>query len=65
MPRREDIEWKGLDYPPQRYQDLMAIDPAHEQEEFKAREALFQDFAGRIPAELVAQQQSLKASLGR
>jgi phosphoenolpyruvate carboxykinase (GTP) len=63
MPRREDIEWKGLDYPPQRYQALMAIDPAHEQEEFKAREALFQDFAGRIPSELVAQQQSLKASL--
>jgi phosphoenolpyruvate carboxykinase (GTP) len=65
MPRREDIEWKGLDYPAQRYQALMAIDPAHEQEEFQAREALFKDFAGRIPSELVAQQQTLKASLAR
>jgi phosphoenolpyruvate carboxykinase (GTP) len=65
MPAREDIEWQGLDYSAQRYQALMAIDPAHEAEEIQAREALFKDFAGRIPPELVAQQQTLKASLSR
>jgi phosphoenolpyruvate carboxykinase (GTP) len=63
MPRREDLEWNGLDYPPQRYEALMAIDPAHEAEEFKAREELYSGFAGRVPAELVAQQQALKQSL--
>ena len=63
MPRREDLEWSGLDYPAQRYDALMAIDAAHEAEEFQAREQLFQGFAGRVPPELIAQQQALKASL--
>ncbi len=63
MPRRQDLEWNGLDYPAPRYAALMAIDPAHEQEEFEAREELFNGFAGRLPAELTAQQQALKASL--
>ena len=63
MPRREDIEWRGLDYPAQRYAQLMAIDPAHEEEELAAREDLFRGFAGRLPAELIAEQQALKASL--
>jgi phosphoenolpyruvate carboxykinase (GTP) len=63
MPRREDLEWTGLDYSAQRYEQLMAIDPAHEAEEFAAREALFNGFADRLPAELVAQQQALKQSL--
>jgi phosphoenolpyruvate carboxykinase (GTP) len=63
MPRREDLEWTGLDYSAQRYEQLMAIDPAHEAEEFAAREALFNGFADRLPAELVAQQLALKQSL--
>ncbi|HUA55101.1 MAG TPA: phosphoenolpyruvate carboxykinase (GTP) [Candidatus Sulfotelmatobacter sp.] len=63
MPRREDLEWRGLDYPAQRYAQLMAIDPAHEAEELAAREDLFRGFAGRLPAELIAEQQALKASL--
>jgi phosphoenolpyruvate carboxykinase (GTP) len=63
MPRREDIEWRGLDYPAQRYAQLMAIDPAHEAEELAAREDLFRGFAGRLPPELIAEQQALRASL--
>jgi len=64
MPRREDLEWQGLDYPALRYELLMAIDPAHEAEEFAAREALFSGFADRMPGELIAQQRALKLSLG-
>jgi phosphoenolpyruvate carboxykinase (GTP) len=63
VPRREDLEWQGLDFSAQRYEQLMAIDPEHEAEEIAAREALFRGFADRMPGELIALQQTLKRSL--
>src|SRR5271156_24005 len=64
VPRREDLEWRGLDFSAQRYEALMAIDPAHEAEELAAREALCSGFAARMPGELLALPQPLKQPPG-
>jgi len=65
MPRYEDIEWSGLDFPSQSFDDLMAVDRAAGTAEADAHGALFERFLDRLPKEFVYEREMLRSRLWR
>lgn len=63
MPKYEDLTWTGLNFSAEKFDDIMTVDPAAAMREADAQKALFDDFGDRLPAELEAQRQDLKARL--
>ena len=53
-PRYEDLNWTGLDFPPARFQQVTSIDPEAWQAEMSLHDALFEELAWHLPAELKA-----------
>jgi len=64
MPRYQDLNWKGLSYPEEKFAKLMAIDPAEARLEAEDQEELFDRFGTRLPPELEQQRQALLRRLG-
>jgi len=52
MPRYQDIDWTGLDFPEARFDELQSVDRAGWRDEIVAREELFIDLHATLPKEL-------------
>ncbi len=65
MPRHEDIEWKGLDFPAGVFYELMAVGRAEGAAEAKAHEDQFDKFFDRLPKEFIFERELLRSRLWR
>ncbi|HLG98885.1 MAG TPA: phosphoenolpyruvate carboxykinase (GTP) [Bryobacteraceae bacterium] len=59
MPRYEDIEWKGLDYSPEAFDQLQALDRHAWRAEVLEHEELFLDLHDHLPPEIVYERELL------
>jgi len=58
-PRYEDIEWEGLDFPKEKYDELQAFDRLAWREEVLGQEELFLDLHDRLPPEMIYERELL------
>jgi len=65
MPRFEDIEWKGLDFPAGKFYDLMAVGRDAGTAEAHSHEELFDRFLDRLPKEFTFERELLRSRLWR
>ena len=65
MPRYEDMEWKGMDFPKERFQQLEAIDRAAWRREIAQHEELFIDLHDHLPPEILYERELLIGRLSR
>ena len=65
MPRHEDIEWNGLDFPANKFYDLMAVGRDAGAAEAQAHEEQFDQFIGRLPEEFMFERELLRSRLRR
>jgi len=63
-PRYEDLSWKGLDFTPAQFDQVMTVDKAAWRAELDLHTELFTQLAYHLPAELTATKVKLEASLG-
>ena len=59
VPRYEDIEWCGLDFPREKFERLQTVDRAAWRSEVLGHEELFIDLHDRLPPELVYERELL------
>jgi phosphoenolpyruvate carboxykinase (GTP) len=59
MPHYEDIEWKGLNFPIEQFQELQAFDRQAWREEVLGHEELFLDLHDRLPPETIYERELL------
>ncbi len=59
MPHYEDIDWMGLDFPRERFDELQAIDLAMWRREVIEHEELFIDVHDRLPPEMIYERELL------
>jgi phosphoenolpyruvate carboxykinase (GTP) len=52
MPRYEDLDWKGLNFPKEKFRRITDIDRAEGLEEAEDQSVLFESFGDRLPPEL-------------
>ncbi|MEO1090086.1 MAG: phosphoenolpyruvate carboxykinase (GTP) [Pseudomonadota bacterium] len=65
MPRYDDLDWTGLDFPEEAYQDLMAVDRVAGNDEAHDHEKLFDRFLDRLPKEFIFERELLRSRLWR
>ena len=65
MPRHEDIEWKGLDFPADKFYELMAVSRDAGAAEAHAHEEQFDQFFDRLPKEFFFERELLRSRLWR
>ncbi|MCB8747263.1 phosphoenolpyruvate carboxykinase (GTP) [Rhodoferax sp. U2-2l] len=65
MPRFEDIDWTGLDFPQDKFYDLMAVGREAGTAEAHAHEELFDRFRDRLPKEFTFERELLRSRLWR
>jgi phosphoenolpyruvate carboxykinase (GTP) len=65
MPRHEDLEWKGLDFPAEKFYDLMAVGRDASTAEAHSHEELFDRFLDRLPKEFTFERELLRSRLWR
>ena len=65
MPRHEDIEWNGLDFPADKFYDLMAVGRDAGAAEAQAHEEQFDQFIDRLPEEFIFERELLRSRLRR
>jgi phosphoenolpyruvate carboxykinase (GTP) len=59
IPRYEDIEWRGLDFPKEKFQQLQAFDRTAWRKEVIGHEELFIELHDRLPPELIYERELL------
>jgi phosphoenolpyruvate carboxykinase (GTP) len=59
VPHYEDIEWKGLDFPKSKFEELQAFDRAAWKAEVMGHEELFIELHDRLPAEIIYERELL------
>jgi phosphoenolpyruvate carboxykinase (GTP) len=59
MPRYEDFEWKGLDFPRAKFEELQAFDAKAWRAEVMANEELFMDLHDHLPPEMIYERELL------
>jgi phosphoenolpyruvate carboxykinase (GTP) len=59
VPRYDDIEWRGLDFPRETFELLQAVDRAAWRREVLAHEELFIELHDRLPPETVYERELL------
>ena len=59
VPHYEDIEWKGLDFPKEKFEELQAFDRQAWREEVLGHEELFLDLHNRLPPETIYERELL------
>jgi len=59
MPRYEDLDWTGLDFPRERFEELQAFDRGAWRREVMDHEELFLDLHDRLPKELIYERELL------
>ena len=62
-PRYEDLHWDGLDFPPQRFDEVIDQDAQAWASELRLHEDLFRQFGSRVPQALESVRQDLQARL--
>jgi phosphoenolpyruvate carboxykinase (GTP) len=65
MPRFEDIDWRGLDFSREQFNDLMSVDREEWKNEVLSHEELFIRLFDRLPKEFLAMRELLLSSLWR
>ena len=65
MPRLQDIHWEGLDYDPETFYKLMAVDREKAKLEATSHEEFFEKFYDRLPKEFVHHRELFKSRLWR
>jgi phosphoenolpyruvate carboxykinase (GTP) len=65
MPRFEDLNWNGLSFKREQFQELMAVTKQSGNNEAHAHEELFDRFYDRLPKELVYERELLRSRLWR
>lgn len=65
MPRYEDIEWSGLDFTKERFNELMTVDREMWKSEIQSHEELFTKLADRLPKEFMLMRELILSSLWR
>ena len=65
MPRHEDLEWKGLDFPAGKFYELMAVGRDAGTAEAHSHEELFDRFLDRLPKEFTFERELLRSRLWR
>nr|WP_294557327.1 phosphoenolpyruvate carboxykinase (GTP) [uncultured Rhodopila sp.] len=65
MPRLEDIDWRGLDYSPETFYELMAVGREAGAVEAHSHEELFDRFFDRLPKEFIFERELLRSRLWR
>jgi phosphoenolpyruvate carboxykinase (GTP) len=59
MPHYEDIEWEGLDFPKEKFDELQAFDREPWRQEVLGHEELFLDLHDRLPPEMIYERELL------
>jgi phosphoenolpyruvate carboxykinase (GTP) len=59
VPHYEDINWKGLDFPREKFEELQAFDRAAWRDEVLGHEELFLDVHDRLPPEMIYERELL------
>lgn len=59
MPKYEDIEWEGLDFPKEKFDELQAFDRNAWKNEVLGHEELFVELHDRLPAETIYERELL------
>jgi phosphoenolpyruvate carboxykinase (GTP) len=59
VPRYEDIEWAGLDFPQSRWDEIMNVDRAAWRQEVIEHQELFLDLHDRLPKEMIYERELL------
>jgi phosphoenolpyruvate carboxykinase (GTP) len=59
IPRYEDIEWAGLNFPRERFEELQAVDRAAWRAEIIGHEELFLDLHDHLPPEMIYERELL------
>ncbi len=59
MPRYDDIEWKGLDFPPEKFDQMQALDRHAWHSEILEHEELFLNLHDHLPPEIVYERELL------
>jgi phosphoenolpyruvate carboxykinase (GTP) len=65
MPRHEDLEWKGLEFPAQTFYELMSVGRAAGSAEAHRHEEHFDKFFDRLPKEFIFERELLRSRLWR
>jgi phosphoenolpyruvate carboxykinase (GTP) len=65
VPTYEDMEWKGMDYSREQFNDLMRIDREAGVADARSQEELFDKFLDRVPKEMLFERELLKSRLWR
>jgi len=65
VPKYEDLEWKGLEYSREKFQELMRVDRDAGVADARSQEELFDKFLDRVPKELLYERELLKSRLWR
>jgi phosphoenolpyruvate carboxykinase (GTP) len=65
MPRHQDIEWRGLEFDPETFYQLMSVDKGEAAIEVRSHEELFDKFFDRLPKEFVYHRQLFKSRVWR
>jgi len=65
MPRYEDIDWKGIDYKPDSFYELMGVRREAGNAEARQHEELFDRFFDRLPKEFIHERELLRSRLWR
>ena len=63
MPRYEDLNWEGLDFPKERFNELMSVDRNLWSNEILSHEELFTKLYDRLPKELIFIKELMLSSL--
>ena len=59
MPRYEDIEWKGIDFPREKFDELQAFDYTAWRNEVIGHEELFIELHDHLPSEIIYERELL------
>jgi phosphoenolpyruvate carboxykinase (GTP) len=59
MPRYEDIDWTGLDFPREKFEELQTVDRETWRKEVLAHEELFIELHDALPPEMVYERELL------
>jgi phosphoenolpyruvate carboxykinase (GTP) len=59
MPHYEDMEWKGMDFPREKFDELQAFDHKAWREEVMGHEELFIELHDHLPPEIIYERELL------
>jgi phosphoenolpyruvate carboxykinase (GTP) len=59
QPHYEDVEWKGLDFPREKFEELQAFDPKAWRDEVMGHEELFIELHDHLPSEIIYERELL------